>query len=166
MRCGCVPVGVGYIADLMGPDFAGEAGVWLDVGQERARIHGPLAGCVAVLRAVLDADDRAERIACLLSDVVLARTFNWKRVLPVSAKHLTKTALRDLTANGQGAELAVQARILESIEGTIRMTRDLVAVRKRFVPWRRLDVSRFRAAPGARLSDFPFECDRAFPTQC
>ena len=29
-----------------------------------------------------------------------------------------------------------------------------------------LDVSRFRAAPGARLSDFPFECDRAFPTQC
>lgn len=29
-----------------------------------------------------------------------------------------------------------------------------------------LDLSRFRAAPGARLSHFPFEGDRAFPAQC
>jgi hypothetical protein len=92
---------------------------------EPSRTHGPLAGCVAVLHAVLEVDDRAERTACLLSDVVLARTLNWKEVLPVSARYLTKTALRDLTANGQRAEMAAQARILESIEGTIRMARDL-----------------------------------------
>jgi hypothetical protein len=30
----------------------------------------------------------------------------------------------------------------------------------------RLDLSRFRAAPIARLSHLPFESDRAFPTQC
>ena len=116
----------GEIADFVGEDFAGEVGAWLDVGQERTRTHGPLAGCVAVLRAVLEADDRAERFACLLSDVVLARALNWKVVLPVSAQRLTKTALRDLAAAGQGGELVVQARTLESIEETIRMARDLV----------------------------------------
>ncbi|NYI29953.1 hypothetical protein GGR94_003665 [Sulfitobacter geojensis] len=29
-----------------------------------------------------------------------------------------------------------------------------------------LDLSRFRAAPSARLSRFSFECDGAFPAQC
>jgi hypothetical protein len=29
-----------------------------------------------------------------------------------------------------------------------------------------LDLSRFYAAPSARLSHFPFECDGAFPAQC
>lgn len=29
-----------------------------------------------------------------------------------------------------------------------------------------LDLSRFSAAPSARLSHLPFECDRAFPSQC
>ena len=117
--------GGGDIADLVGAEFAGDVGVWIDTGLERARTHGPLSGCVAALRAVLEADDRAERVACLLSDVVLARALNRKAVLPVSAQHLTKTALRDLSANGQGAELAAQARVLESIEGTIRMAREL-----------------------------------------
>ena len=117
--------GMGEIADLVGPDFACEVGVWLDAGQERARTHGSLAGSEAVLRAVLKADDRAERMACLLSDIALARALNWKNVLPVSARRLTKTILRDLTAEGQGAELAVLVRILESIEETIRSARDL-----------------------------------------
>ena len=117
--------GTGEIADLIGADFVSEVGLWLDVGQERARTHGPVAGCVAVLGAVLQADDRAERVACLLSDVVLARALNWKTVLPVSAQRVTKAALRNLTADGQEAELAVQVRILESIEETIRLARDL-----------------------------------------
>lgn len=119
------PGGVGNIADLVGAEFAGDVGVWLEAGMERSRTHGPLSGCVAVLRAVLNADDRAERIACLLSDIVLARALNWKVVLPVSAQFLIKAALRNLAADGQGAELAAQALILRSIEGTIRMARDL-----------------------------------------
>ena len=111
--------------DLVGADFAGEVGVWLDASLERTRMLGPLAGCVAVLRAVLDADDRAERVACLLSDVVLARALNWKQVLPVTAQCLTKAVLRDLTAEGQGADLAVEVRILESVEESIRLARDV-----------------------------------------
>jgi hypothetical protein len=117
--------GTGEIADLVGADCAGQVRVWLDAGQERARTHGPVAGCVAVLRAVLETDDRAERIACLLADVVLARALHWKTVLPVTAQHLTKTALRNLTKEGQGAEQAVQVHILESIESTIPPARDL-----------------------------------------
>lgn len=115
----------GEIADFVGAEFAGEVGVWLDVGLERARTHGPLAGCVFAIRAVLQADDRAERVACLLADIVLARAMNWKVVFPVSAQLLTKTVLRDLTAKGQGSEMAVQARILESLETVIRLARDL-----------------------------------------
>lgn len=116
---------IGAISDLVGADFAGEVGVWLDASLERTRMHGPLAGCVAVLRAVLDADDRAERVACLLSDVVLARALNWKQVLPVTAQRLTKAVLRGLTAEGQGADLAVELRILESVEESIRLARDV-----------------------------------------
>nr|WP_281004467.1 DUF1403 family protein [Notoacmeibacter marinus] len=63
--------------------------------------------------------------ACLVSDIVLARALNWKTVLPVTAPRLTKATLRDLTGEGQGAELAVQARMLDSIEETIRLARDL-----------------------------------------
>lgn len=120
------PNGTGEIADLVGAEFAGEVGAWLNAGEERSRTHGPLAGCAAMLRGVLEADDRAERVACLLSDVVLARALNWKMVLPVSATHLTKTVLRDLITSGQGAELAVQVRIFKSLEDTIRVTRGLV----------------------------------------
>lgn len=113
------------IANLVGADFADEVGVWIDAGLKHARTHGPLAGCVAVLCAVLDADDRAERVACLLSDIVLARALNWKSVLPVSPQRLTKGMLRDLTANRQGAEPVSQARILDSLGETIRLARDL-----------------------------------------
>lgn len=119
------PNGAGEIADLVGPDFAGEVGVWLDAGLERARAQGPLSGCVSILRMVLEVDDRAERIACLLSDVVLASALNWKTVLPISAQRLTKAMLRDLTIEGQGAELTAQVRILESVQETNRLARDL-----------------------------------------
>ncbi|MGQ3489333.1 DUF1403 family protein [Roseovarius pacificus] len=115
----------GEIVDLMGPVLAGELEIWLKEAQDRTRTHGPLAGCGTVLRAVLDADDRAERVACLLSDIVLAQALNWKAVLPVSAQRLSKGMLRDLTTSGQGAEQVVQARILETIEETIRLARDL-----------------------------------------
>jgi len=116
---------IGKIADLVGADFAGEVGVWLDAGQERARTHGPLAGCVVGLRAVLETDDWAESVACLLSDVILARALNRKQVLPVTSQRLTKAMLRELITEGQGAELSVQVRILESVEETIGLARDL-----------------------------------------
>ena len=75
--------GAGESTEVVGADFAGEVSVWLDAGVESVRTRGPLAGCSAVLRAVLRADDRAERTACILSDSVLARTMKWNIVLPI-----------------------------------------------------------------------------------
>ena len=113
------------LGNLIGPDLAAEAGSWFNAGTVHASTHGPLAACVSVVRAVLEADDRAERIACLLSDIVLARMLGWPSLLPITAQVLTKAMLRDLVAEGQGAELKVQQRVLESIEDTIRISRDL-----------------------------------------
>lgn len=113
------------IADVVSPTFELDVAGWMESATARAKTHGPLAGSVSVMRAVLELDDRAERIACLLSDVVLARTLGWPSLLPITAQHLTKTILRDLIAAGQGGELTVQRKMLESIEGTIRLARDL-----------------------------------------
>ena len=113
------------LQDLVGPAFADEVVGWINAGAARTKSHGPLAGCVSVLRAVLEVDDRAERIACLLSDLILARGLSWTVVLPISAQGLSKAMLRDLVADGQGGELAVQQRILEALEDTIQLARDL-----------------------------------------
>lgn len=113
------------LEDIVGLSFADDVVGLLVSGVDHARTHGPIAGCVSVMRAVLEADDRAERIACLLADVLLARALNWKTVLPITAQPLTKAMLRDLVADGHGAELSVQHRILESFEDTIRQARDL-----------------------------------------
>lgn len=109
---------------LVGSEFEMDVDGWLQLVTSRSQTHGPLAGCVSVLRTVLDANDRAERLACLLSDIVLARALNWKTVLPVSARCLTKAMLRDLVAEGRGADLKIQASLLISIEDTIRSSRD------------------------------------------
>lgn len=113
------------LADVVGPTFELDVAGWMVSATARAKTHGPLAGSVSVMRAVLEVDDRAERTACLLSDLVLIRTLDWPSLLPVTALHLTKTILRDLVAEGQGGDLSVQRKILESIEDTIRISRDL-----------------------------------------
>lgn len=113
------------VQDLVSATFADNVLRLIAAGVDRSKTRGPLAGCVAVMRAILKMDDRAERFACLLSDMVLARALNWTSVLPATAQHLTKTMLRDLIADGQGVDLVVQQRILQSIEDTIRLARDL-----------------------------------------
>lgn len=113
------------LEQLVGPNFAADVDGWLEAGAMRAKTHGPLAGCVEAVRLVLKMDDRVERIACLLSDIVLARALGWSSVLPISAYRLTKTNLRDLIANDSGADLAIQAQLLAAVEDTIRTARDL-----------------------------------------
>ena len=110
---------------LVGSEFEMDVDGWLQSAASCSQTRGPLAGCVSVMRAVLEVDDRAERIACLLSDVVLARALHWPTVLPVSAQHLTKAMLRALVADGQGAELTIQQRLLEGFEDAIRISREL-----------------------------------------
>ena len=117
----------GSIQGLVGAAFADDVLRVIAAGADRAKTDGPLAGCVAVMRAVLEADDRAERIACMLADIVLARALNWTSLLPVTAQHLTKTMLRYLAADGQGADLKIQAGLLISIEDTIRLGSDLAS---------------------------------------
>lgn len=111
--------------ELVGPNFEGDAAGWIGTGIDRTETHGPLAGCVSVMRAVLEIDDRAERVACVLSDIVLARALGWPSLLPISAQYLTKAMLRDLVGEGLEPELKVQQRLLESVEETIRQARDL-----------------------------------------
>jgi len=113
------------LEEIVGLSFEDGIVGWIETGTARAKSHGPLAGCVAVMRTVLEADDHAERIACLLSDIVLARTLGWTSILPVTAQRLTKAMLRDLVADGQGGELVVHQRMLESLEDTIRLACDL-----------------------------------------
>lgn len=113
------------VADLVGSEFTDQVAEWIRQGVERAKTHGPLVGCITVMRAVLEADDRAERLACLLSDAVLARTLDWSTILPLSAQGLTKATLRDLVSEGQETGFKVQQRLLESVEETIRIAGDL-----------------------------------------
>ncbi|NSX56987.1 DUF1403 family protein [Parasulfitobacter algicola] len=115
------------LTDLVSPDLLAEAYNWLNAGTAHARVYGPLAACVSVMRDVLETDDRAERVACMFADVVLARALNWKTVLPISGLRLTKSMLRDLGAEEQGADFKVQASLLESVEDTIRLARDLAS---------------------------------------
>jgi hypothetical protein len=115
------------IQGLVGAAFADDGLRWIKAGADSAKTHRPVAGCVAVMRAVLEVDDRAERIACMLADIVLARALNWTSALPVTAQHLTKTMLRELIGDGQGADLKIQARLLKAIEDTIRLAQDLAA---------------------------------------
>lgn len=60
------------LEEFFGPSFSEDVVGLLASGIDHARTHGPTAGSVSVMRAVLEADDRAERIACLLGDAVLA----------------------------------------------------------------------------------------------
>ena len=113
------------LKDLVGPDFGGDIDGWTDAGCARAKTHGPLAGCGFVLRTVLEADDRAERVACIMSDIVLACELNWSTPLPVTAQKLTKTILRNLASGGRVADFAIQARLQDSLQETVGMARDL-----------------------------------------
>ena len=84
------------LAALAGPRFEDAVTAWVDEASAAARRDGPMAAAAGVMKTVLDADDRAERIACLLADVVLAKALRWERLLPLAALHLQRSMLRDL----------------------------------------------------------------------
>jgi len=121
------PGGDAAIAALTGPQIADACGGWLRAAAETARTQGPLAGCSMAMAAVLEADPRAERVACLLSDVVLARAMGWERVLPVTAQRLQAAHLRDLRTHDTPTALPVQAQLLETLGDIIRLARTLTA---------------------------------------
>jgi hypothetical protein len=115
------------VQGLVGAAFADDVLRVIAAGADCAKSQGPLAGCVAAMRAALEVDDRAERIACMLADIILAQALNWTSLLPVTAQHLTKTMLRDLIGDGQGVDLRIHTSLLISIDDTNRLARDLAA---------------------------------------
>jgi hypothetical protein len=93
----------------------------------QAKLQGPLMAATDILRTVLEADDRAERIACLLLDVVLAKFFGWDYPLPLTALHLTKGDLRDFKSGADEAEIAIQSAITRSAQTAARLATTLAA---------------------------------------
>mgnify|MGYP000280064960 CR=1 FL=1 len=124
---------------LVGPDWKGSVAIliddniadavegWLTTAMEQAKSQGPLMAATDSLRTVLEADDRAERIACLLSDVVLTKFFGWDHPLPLTALHLTKGDLRDLKSGADEAEIAIQSAITKSAQTAYRLATTLAA---------------------------------------
>lgn len=128
---------------MIGQDFAREVDRWFGAEGARARPYGSLAGCVSVLRDVSMTAERTERVACLLSDVVLASALNWQTAMLVTAHRLNKTLF---------PELAVQVSILASVEYTIRMVRGLARC---FAAHRSIMLKRRAKGPEAGV-DLPF----------
>lgn len=113
------------IVDNIHDRFSDVAETWLATAMDRGRTHGPLSATTGILRDVLEADDRAERTACLLSDIVLAKFFGWERLLPLTALHLTKSNLRDLKGGTGKADM--HRAITQGAQTTCRLATTLAA---------------------------------------
>ena len=90
-------------------------------------------------------------------------SYRYKRNVPVSLRQVIPkaTVYRQL-----GTTYDEAIRRLPKVHSEIEALFDL---ERRTTPSQRalnLDLSRFSAAPSARLSHFPFESDGAFPAQC
>lgn len=84
-----------------------------------------MATAIAAMKTVIAADDRAERIACLLTDIIIARFLGWDRPIPLSALHMTKAMLRDL--RGGAGEAEITAALLKSAQTAYRLAVELTA---------------------------------------
>jgi hypothetical protein len=100
---------------------------WVSEAMAHARTGGLLAASVSLMRRVLAAHSRDERLACILSDVVLSKSMSWDVMLPLTAQHLTKAKLRNLVDQAEGADLEIQRAILKSIQSAVRLAKDAAA---------------------------------------
>ncbi|MGH1416252.1 MAG: DUF1403 family protein [Pelagimonas sp.] len=111
------------VADHIDAGFADSVEGWLSDAMEQTKSQGPLMAATNILRAVLESDDRAERIGCLLADMVLAKFFGWERLLPLTALQVTKGNLRDL--EDRVGEFAIHDAISKSTQTTYRLAMTL-----------------------------------------
>lgn len=100
---------------------------WLEVAMTTSIRFGPMAAAVEIMRNVLTDDDRAERLACFLADVIIAKSLGWDRPYPLTALHLTKSNLRDLRNAAVEAETTVQAVMAKGAQSTFRLANQLTA---------------------------------------
>ena len=85
----------------------------------------PFTACQKILQTVLSQDPHAERVACVLSDISLARALGWQHPLPLTARYLTKPKIRAVAAGGDDADLIFATALLRSIEEAVHLARDL-----------------------------------------
>lgn len=114
------------VAVILEPNIADVVDELLPRAIESTQTSGPLSSAVAILKAVIEIDDRAEKTACLLSDVVLAKFFGWERVLPLTALHLTKANLRDLRNDEMQSDKAIQIAISQSAETAFYLSKHVI----------------------------------------
>ena len=86
---------------------------------------GPLAAASDVIQAVIRADDRAERLACHLADVVLAKSLGWDHPLPLTALHMKKAMLRNLRDGMNGSDTVFQEAITKGAQSAYQLARTL-----------------------------------------
>ncbi len=113
------------LAELVGEPFDDLMDDWMKNGVENARRVGPMVAALGVMKKVLKSDDRAERAACLMSDIVLAKYFRWNHLLPLTALHLTKTSLRELKTGTVELEASINAAITKSAQTAFRLAKSL-----------------------------------------
>lgn len=107
--------------EALHPEFSDEIRVWIELGLDASRVSGPLAGASVVLESVLSVDSRAERVACLLADSVMAKSLGWDQPLPLAALNLSKSLCRNLAGGEEEAKLGAQQALLKSIIDTVRL---------------------------------------------
>lgn len=100
---------------------------WLEVANSDVLRLGSVSAAVRLMRKVIEADDRAERMACCLADSVIAKFLSWEHLLPLTALHLTKADLRRLR-DGAG-ETDIECAIAKSAKLAFRLAATL-ATRK------------------------------------
>lgn len=100
---------------------------WINAAVRTALQSGPVAAAAEIMRKTLVANDRAERLACFLSDVVLAKSLGWDRPISLTPLHLTKANLRDLRDGAGAADIPIQIAITKSAQTTFRLATQLVA---------------------------------------
>ena len=122
-------IGSNMLADnlerLAGANFESLMDGLLTDATDMAKGAGLLSGCVKAVKSVLAIDDRAERVACLLSDNLLAKFFGWEHSLPLTALHLTKAQLRDLRNGEDRAGVNIQIALIKSTQTVFQVATEL-----------------------------------------
>lgn len=116
---------IGKVAAQAGDHLADDVPFWIAEAIDAANQNGPLAAASDVIGSVVRADDRAERTACFLADVVLAKSLGWAQPMPLTAHHLKKAMLRELRDSKTGSDTAVQEAITMGAQSAYQTVRTL-----------------------------------------
>lgn len=116
---------IGRVATQADDCLSDDVPHWIAEAIDAANQIGPLAAASDVIGTVVRADGRAERLACVLADVVLAKSLGWDHPLPLTAHHLKKAMLRDLRDGKTETGTAVQEALAKGAQSAYQLARTL-----------------------------------------